>query len=82
MFTVYVLYSVSYDKIYIGFTSDLEGRLLSHNVYGKGYTKRYRPWVVAFKESYPTKQEAMKREKYLKTGVGREFIWNFIRAKQ
>ncbi|MGJ1269095.1 GIY-YIG nuclease family protein [Sphingobacterium spiritivorum] len=44
MFTVYVLYSGVYDKIYIGMTSDLPGRLLSHNELGtKGWTIRYRP---------------------------------------
>jgi len=31
MFTVYALYSESSDKIYIGYTSDLEARMLSHN---------------------------------------------------
>ncbi|WP_084328472.1 GIY-YIG nuclease family protein [Indibacter alkaliphilus] len=32
MFTVYALYSPAFDKIYVGFTSNLEQRLLSHNV--------------------------------------------------
>ena len=31
MFTVYVLHSQSFDKIYIGFTSDIEKRLFAHN---------------------------------------------------
>ena len=31
MFTVYVLYSQKYDQIYIGATSDLANRFLSHN---------------------------------------------------
>ena len=35
MYTVYVLYSSLYDKIYIGYTSDLNARLLSHNELGK-----------------------------------------------
>jgi len=73
-FTVYVLYSVQYDKIYIGFTSNMEQRLLSHNVLGKkGYTLKYRPWKLVYTESYATKSEAMKREKQLKGGQGR--IW-------
>jgi len=39
MFTVYVLYSDDYDKIYIGYTSNLKQRLLSHNKLGKkGWT--------------------------------------------
>jgi hypothetical protein len=43
MFTVYVLYSEKYKKHYTGFTSDLPGRLISHNELGKDWTKDYRP---------------------------------------
>jgi len=35
MLTTYLLYSPDYDKIYIGYTSDVEQRLLSHNVFAK-----------------------------------------------
>ena len=49
MYTVYVLYSQTYNKIYIGYTSDLTQRFLSHNVLAKkGYTCRYRPWIIAY----------------------------------
>ncbi|NOU62408.1 GIY-YIG nuclease family protein, partial [Marinifilum caeruleilacunae] len=64
MFDVYVLYSPQYDKIYIGYTSDLQARFLSHNELAtKGYTMRYRPWEILYTESFHTKQESMKREK-------------------
>jgi len=77
MYTVYVLYSKKFNKIYIGYTSDLENRLLSHNKLAtKGYTVRYRPWKVAFTEDYPDKNSALKREKALKGGQGRQFIRN------
>ncbi|MES2448764.1 MAG: GIY-YIG nuclease family protein [Bacteroidota bacterium] len=83
MFTVYVLYSIKFDKIYVGYTSDLEQRLLSHNVFAtKGYTIRYRPWEVLFTEQFGSKTEATKREKQLKSGVGREMIWNLIRRNE
>ncbi|MCF8218275.1 MAG: GIY-YIG nuclease family protein [Bacteroidales bacterium] len=79
MFTVYVLYSKPFDRLYIGFTSNLKARMLSHNVLGKkGYTKRYRPWTLIHTETFQTKQEAMKREKELKTGSGREYIRNHL----
>ncbi|MCU4158358.1 GIY-YIG nuclease family protein [Carboxylicivirga sp. A043] len=82
MYHVYVLYSLRYNKIYIGFTSDLEQRLLSHNVLStKGYTVKYRPWSLLFTESYENKADAMKREKQLKGGKGRAFIWNVIKEK-
>ena len=81
MFTVYVLYSKDFDKIYIGFTSALEQRILSHNELGKkGWTIKFRPWQLIYKEEYPEKSNAMKREKQLKTATGRNFIWSIIKA--
>ena len=75
IFTVYVLYSLEYNKTYTGFTSNLIERFRSHNELGKkGFTKRYRPWIVVWVESYESKKEAMTREKYLKSGIGRKFI--------
>jgi len=80
MFTVYVLYSKKFNKIYIGYTSNLKQRLLSHNKLGKkGYTIKYRPWIVAFTETFENKSDAMAREKALKGGKGREFIWKEIK---
>ena len=75
MFFTYVLFSPNYDKIYIGFTSNIDNRLLSHNKLAtKGYTVKYRPWQLIHLESFETKQEAIKREKQLKSGKGREWI--------
>ena len=75
MFTVYVLYSEKYNKHYVGYTSDLESRLKSHNELAtKGYTIRYRPWKLIHSETFGTKQSAMSRERWFKSGVGREFI--------
>ncbi|MCW3087484.1 MAG: nuclease superfamily protein [Sediminibacterium sp.] len=76
MYKVYILYSRSYNKIYIGYTSDLEQRLLSHNELGKkGWTIRFRPWELIHTESFDTKEAALLREKSLKAGKGREWIW-------
>ena len=75
MFTVYVLHSQSFDKIYIGFTSDIEKRLFAHNhISNKGWTKSFQPWEVIYKEVYKLKSDAMIREKQLKTSKGRDFI--------
>lgn len=54
-------------------------RLLSHNVFAtKDHTIKYRPWQILFTEEFSSKSEAMKREKQLKTGVGREYIWKMV----
>ena len=78
-FVVYILYSERFKKNYTGFTSSLIERFQSHNQLAtKGYTLKFRPWVVIHVEFFYSKSEAMKREKYLKTGIGREFIQNLI----
>ena len=82
MYTVYVLFSPTYDKIYIGFTSDIKQRLLSHNELSKkGWTVNYRPWELVYSEKFSTKKETRKREKQLKSGKGREFIWKMIKER-
>ncbi|HEX3385544.1 MAG TPA: GIY-YIG nuclease family protein [Mucilaginibacter sp.] len=82
MFTVYVLYSQTHNQIYVGFTSDLPNRFLSHNELAtKGHTIKYRPWIIAYTEEYPSKPEAAKREAQLKSATGRQFIWNIVREK-
>jgi len=82
MYYVYVLYSKDFDKIYIGFTSQPEGRLEAHNhPCSKGWTKRYQPWVMIHTESFPTKVEAMAREKELKSHQGRDFIRTILLSK-
>jgi putative endonuclease len=80
MFIVYVLYSITYDKIYIGYSSNPAARLLSHNTLAKkGWTIKYRPWEVLYKEVYDTKKQAMEREKELKIAKGRAFIRSLIK---
>ena len=75
MYKVYVLHSERYNKIYIGYTKDIEQRFLSHNELGqKGWTINFRPWRIVLIESYASKENAMKREKELKWGKGREWI--------
>ena len=78
-YAVYILYSKKYDRIYIGLTSNLTARFKSHNELGtKGYTKRYRLWEVIFVDFYKSKREAMSRERYLKSGVGRSWIHQYL----
>lgn len=78
-FVVYILYSKKFIKHYTGFTSNIIERFKSHNsLETKGYTLKFRPWEVIYVELFYSKSDAMKREKYLKSGVGREFIQKFI----
>ncbi|HRP30588.1 MAG TPA: GIY-YIG nuclease family protein [Agriterribacter sp.] len=47
-YTVYVLYSSTFEKHYTGYTSDLTNRMLSHNHWGNDWTARYRPRVPTY----------------------------------
>ena len=79
MYVVYTLYSPLHRKIYIGYTSDLADRFLSHNEYSnKGFTKKYRPWIIIQVERVSDKKSALERERFWKSGRGRKLIWNLI----
>ncbi len=82
MFFVYVLQSISSGKIYIGHTNNLERRLIEHNLRTKRYTSKKGPWKIIYSENFSTRAEAIRREKSLKGGQGRQFIKQFILAEQ
>ena len=74
MFFVYILYSASFNRIYVGQTKNIENRLESHNSGNVISTKHYKPWTMIHSEQFATRSEAMNREKELKTSVGRRWI--------
>ncbi|NUM71474.1 MAG: GIY-YIG nuclease family protein [Ignavibacteriaceae bacterium] len=59
---------------YIGSTTDLEKRLFQHRNHLAGWTKRGTDWELIYLEEFETYSEARKREKWLKTGVGRDYL--------
>jgi len=79
-FYVYVLRSVNFERNYIGFTKNVKNRLKQHNSGKTKSTKPYKPWRLLFFESYNTKTEAIDRERFLKSGKGRELIKQQISA--
>lgn len=78
MFYVYLIQNEK-GKTYIGQTADLENRLLRHNGFlrtkAKSYTRINKGlWKLVYKELYNTKQEVLRREKYLKSHHGRDWL--------
>ena len=71
---VYVLKSQKDNKLYIGHTNDLETRLKAHNDRKVRSTKGRAPFIRVYFEELSTRPEAIERERYLKSGSGREFI--------
>jgi putative endonuclease len=81
MFNVYVLINPQ-RRIYIGQTDDLNRRIVEHNSIDHNpckYTSKFPgPWRLIHYEQYPTRSEAMIREKWLKGTSGRRWIKNSL----
>ena len=74
MYYVYVLHSIKNKSLYIGFTRNVEKRLDSHNKSLNNYTKKFCPWRLIYFEMYTTKEDALNREKFLKSGSGNRYL--------
>jgi len=74
MHYVYVLQSTVDWKFYIGYTADLEKRLILHNSGEVCSTKNRVPLVLVYYEASRCRKDAIHREKYLKTTYGHRYI--------
>jgi putative endonuclease len=72
----YVLLSLKDDKFYVGYADDLENRIKEHNAGRVDSTRDRRPFKLVYCEACLNKADAIKREKYFKTGFGRRFLNN------
>ena len=77
-FYVYILYSRHLGNYYIGLTSDVENRLKKYLSNHKGYTSKAKDWIVAYKEEFQTKSEALFREREIKKWKRFLFLFSFI----
>jgi len=78
MFTLYVLYSESFDRFYVGYTSDLVRRLSEHNRKKGKFRDAGIPWKLVYSETFNTKKQAMDRERFIKAQKSKKFIISLI----
>jgi len=71
---VYILRSLKDGKFYIGFTKDLRRRFKEHNSKMSTSTKSRVPFTLVYYEAYLHSEDAKEREKFLKSGWGRNYI--------
>jgi len=76
MFVVYAIKSLKREYIYVGLSNNLERRLAEHNGGKNKTTKPYRPFRLIYSEELNTRIQARVREKYFKSGSGKEFLKN------
>jgi len=83
MFYIYFLYSTSSDKYYVGYSDDLNRRLIEHNTSDFiSFTKKHRPWSLVY--SFPVSDkrgEAMKIERFIKKQKSKKLIERIINEK-
>ena len=72
MYYVYAISSLERNYIYVGLTDNIERRLSEHNSGKNKTTKPYSPFVVIYFEECGSRVEARIREKYFKSGIGKE----------
>ena len=75
---VYILYSPTFIRTYVGQTNNLDNRLSIHNSGKVKSTKAYKPWILIHSESFSSRSDAMKREKWFKSSAGRKKIAELI----
>lgn len=81
MYYVYLITSINYpEQIYVGYTTNVNERLVTHNNGGSVHTAKYKPWQLITYLGFTDKATALEFEKYLKSQSGRAFaVKRFIR---
>jgi len=78
MIYVYVISSLKVKYNYVGITNNIPRRFSQHNLGYNKSTKPFHPFKLILTETYENYNEARKREKYLKSGKGREYLKSLI----
>jgi len=74
MYFVYAIRSQKDERIYVGLSSNVQRRLLEHNAGYVFSTKGFKPWKLIYKEEAINRKVARIREKYFKSGFGKELL--------
>ena len=74
MWIVYIIYSNSGGKTYIGSTDNFKRRIIQHNKGEVRATRLNKPWTPIYLEFYPEEKAARAREQELKTAPGRRYL--------
>ena len=82
MYFVYIIQSVKDSTLYAGLTADLEERIERHNAGFVISTKNRKPFILLHYELFETCKEAREREKFFKSGYGREILKALFRRPE
>ena len=77
-YTVYAIKSEVDGRIYVGFSADVQKRLIQHNSGKTKSTKGFIPWKLIYTIETEGRENARAREIYLKSGVGKEYLRSLV----
>lgn len=80
MYYTYVLLSKKDSQLYKGYTHDLAGRFELHRRGSVASTRDRRPLILVYYEACRDKDDALRRERYLKTHHGHMFLKRRLKA--
>ena len=76
---LYILYSTTLNRYYIGHTTMTpEQRLQKHLTNHDGFTAKAKDWQIVYQEYFETKQAAYHRELEIKSKKSRKYIENLV----
>ncbi|MDA3906316.1 MAG: GIY-YIG nuclease family protein [Bacteroidales bacterium] len=80
MYYIYILRSISFDKYYVGYTSDISRRIEEHNSSARNtYTSKYRPWKISALFAVSKNEgETIIIERYIKKQKSRSLLMRLI----
>ncbi|RMH77161.1 MAG: GIY-YIG nuclease family protein [Calditrichaeota bacterium] len=78
---LYILYSPSLDRYYVGTSHKPHLRLKYHNSSPRGYTRGGRPWKLVYVKEFASRAVAQKWERWLKQQKNRHLIERMLRGE-
>ena len=82
MWYVYCIQSLKDNFIYRGMSENIPARLIAHNRGKVKSTKNHSPFNIIYEELVGSREEARKREKYLKSAAGQRFLTKIIMERE
>ena len=80
MYYLYILYSETLNKYYVGSTQNIENRIQEHLYNHRGFTSKVKDWKLVYTEEYQTREEAYARERQIKRWKSRVKIEQLVKG--
>ena len=74
MYCLYIIYSQQLDRFYVGYTENIEKRLVEHNSGISDYTSSAQDWILKHTEYFPDRYTAHQKEIAIKKKKSRKYI--------